>query len=66
MGAIRKGYLPLSQETLDNDHIIKWAYNVALTRFHEVWEPTRAKKLTPLADMVSICYVVFIYEKYGW
>ena len=52
--SLRKGYLPLSQDTLQNDSLILWAYNVALTRFTEVWVPRREKKLTPMADMVSI------------
>jgi hypothetical protein len=30
------------------------AYNVALTRFHEVWQPVRQKHIAPMADMVSI------------
>ncbi len=51
--ALRKGYVPLSQETLYNEDVVRWAYNVALTRFHEVWEPTRQKLIAPMADMVS-------------
>ena len=53
INALRKGYVPLSQQTLQNDNLIKWAYNVALTRHVEVWQPQRHKKLTPMADMVS-------------
>ena len=51
--ALRKGYVPLSEETLYDEEIVKWAYNVALTRFHEVWEPSRQKLIAPMADMVS-------------
>ena len=51
--ALRKGYVPLSEETLYNEEVVKWAYNVALTRFHEVWEPNRQKLIAPMADMVS-------------
>ena len=29
------------------------AYNVALTRFQEVWTPTRAKLIAPMADMLN-------------
>lgn len=53
LNAIRQGYVPLSQETLKNDKIVKWAYNVALTRFEEVWEPTRQKLIVPYADMLN-------------
>ncbi|KAL9180957.1 hypothetical protein ACHAXT_009762 [Thalassiosira profunda] len=51
--AIREGFVPLSQETLNNEAVVKWAYNVALTRFHEVWQPERAKLIAPLADMIN-------------
>ena len=51
--ALRKGYVPLSEETLYDEEVVKWAYNVALTRFHEVWEPSRQKLIAPMADMVS-------------
>ena len=51
--ALRQGYVPLSQDTLGNKELIKWAYNVALTRYHEVWQPERAKLLAPMADMLN-------------
>ena len=51
LNALRKGYSPLSQQTIDNDQLIKWAYNVALTR-HQVVVAGKEKKITPLADMV--------------
>ena len=51
--ALRKGYVPLSQDTLYNEDVVRWAYNVALTRYHEVWEPTRQKLIAPMADLVS-------------
>lgn len=51
--ALRKGFVPLSQETLYDEQVVKWAYNVALTRFHEVWQPSRQKLIAPMADMVS-------------
>ena len=51
--ALRKGYVPLSQETLYDEQVVKWAYNVALTRFNEIWQPSRQKLIAPMADMVS-------------
>jgi hypothetical protein len=51
--ALRKGYVPLSQETLYNEGVVRWAYNVALTRFVEVWEPSRQKLIAPMADMLN-------------
>ena len=50
---MRQGWVPLSQETISNKQVIKWAYNVALTRFHEVWQPERAKLIAPMADMLN-------------
>ncbi|KAL7541276.1 hypothetical protein ACHAWF_006899 [Thalassiosira exigua] len=53
VAAIRQGgYLPLSPEVINDGRVLKWAYNVALTRFHEVWQPERAKLIAPLADML--------------
>lgn len=46
-------YVPLSEGMVDNDQIIKWAYNVALTRYHEIWEPQRAKIIAPMVDMLN-------------
>ena len=60
VAAIRQGgYLPLQQSTIQDGTVLKWAYNVALTRFHEVWQPERAKLIGPLADMVSLCVVQY-------
>jgi len=53
VNALRKGYVPLSENVLNDDKIVKWAYNVALTRFHEVWQPTRQKLIAPMADMLN-------------
>jgi len=54
VAAIRRGgYLPLRDDTIQNDQVLKWAYNVALTRFHEVWNPARAKLIIPMADMIN-------------
>jgi len=54
VAAIRQGgYLPLSQETIQDGTVLKWAYNVALTRYHEVWQPERAKLIAPMADMIN-------------
>ena len=53
VNAIRKGFVPLNQNTINDDRIVKWAYNVALTRFHEVWDPVRQKFIAPMADLVS-------------
>ena len=63
LNAIREGYLPLSPQTLSNDQLVKWAYNVALTRFTEVWVPRREKKIAPMADMVCTmnCFVCIGY-----
>lgn len=58
--ALRKGYVPLSQETLYNEEVVRWAYNVALTRFVEVWEPSRQKLIAPMADMVSTDIIVLL------
>jgi len=55
--ALGQGYLPLSPQVVNSEEIVKWAYNVALTRFEEVWEPRRAKKIAPLADMVCRPFV---------
>ena len=53
INAIRKaGNLPISPNTLNNDKVAKWAYNVALTRFEEIWQPSRQKLIAPLADLV--------------
>jgi hypothetical protein len=53
-GAIRQGgYLPLRDETINNEQVLKWAYNIALTRFHEVWMPARAKLIAPIVDMIN-------------
>jgi len=51
--AIRQGYMELESSTTDNDVIVQWAYNVALTRFTEVWQPTRQKLIAPMADMFN-------------
>ncbi|KAL7543946.1 hypothetical protein ACHAXR_013317 [Thalassiosira sp. AJA248-18] len=53
VNAIRQGYVPLDEDTINDDRIVKWAYNVALTRFHEVWQPTRQKLIAPMADMLN-------------
>ncbi len=43
LNAIRKGFLSLNPDVINDDTLMKFAYNVALTRFHEVFEPTRQK-----------------------
>lgn len=43
LNAIRKGFLELNPDVINDDSVMKFAYNVALTRFHEVFEPTRQK-----------------------
>jgi len=53
LAAIRSGYVPLADETIENDQIVKWAYNIALTRFHEIWEPNRQKLIAPMVDMLN-------------
>eukprot|EP00581_Thalassiosira_minuscula_P013224 CAMPEP_0183734462 /NCGR_PEP_ID=MMETSP0737-20130205/43878_1 /TAXON_ID=385413 /ORGANISM="Thalassiosira miniscula, Strain CCMP1093" /LENGTH=407 /DNA_ID=CAMNT_0025967955 /DNA_START=211 /DNA_END=1434 /DNA_ORIENTATION=+ len=53
VNALRQGFVPLSPEVVNNDAVVKWAYNVAFTRFHEVWEPTRQKLIAPMADMLN-------------
>lgn len=52
VNAIRKGWVPIGQEIIHDDRVVKWAYNVALTRFTEVWNPVRQKLIAPMADMV--------------
>ena len=51
--ALRQVYGPLSRNTILNKKVVRWAYNVALTRFHEVWQPERAKVIGPMADMLN-------------
>lgn len=53
LNAIRKGFLPLNPDVTGDDSVMKFAYNVALTRFHEVFEPTRQKLIAPMADMIN-------------
>lgn len=53
VNALRKGYVPIGDRIINDDVVCKWAYNVALTRFHEVWSPRREKKLAPMADMFN-------------
>ncbi|CAB9497968.1 M protein repeat protein [Seminavis robusta] len=68
LNVLKKGYLPLSQETLENDDLMRWAYNVGLTRFTEVWQPVRAKNIAPLADMfnhATDANVALTYDEYG-
>lgn len=61
LNALRKGYSPLSQQTIDNDQLIKWAYNAALTR-HQVVVAGKEKKITPLADMVRDDVVIVSHD----
>jgi len=51
--AIRQGYIELDPSTISNEAIVQWAYNVALTRFTEVWSPSRQKLLAPMGDMFN-------------
>lgn len=51
--AMRQCYVPLRQDTISNKEVVKWAYNVAFTRYHEVWQPERAKLIGPMADMLN-------------
>ncbi|KAL7530338.1 hypothetical protein ACHAXR_003434 [Thalassiosira sp. AJA248-18] len=46
-------YLPLSEDTIFDDDVVKWAYNVALTRYHEAWQPECMKVIGPMADMIN-------------
>ena len=50
--ALNGGNVPLSPETTSNDEIVRWAYNVALTR-HQVVVPEVEKKITPFADLLN-------------
>ena len=50
--ALNAGNVPLRPETIGNDDIVRWAYNVALTR-HQVVVPAVEKKIAPLADMIN-------------
>jgi len=49
--ALRGGYVQL--QSVNDDRVTQWAYNVALTRFQEVWSPQRAKLIAPMADMLN-------------
>lgn len=49
--ALRQGYVQLN--CVSDERVVKWAYNVALTRFHEIWQPNRQKLIAPLADMLN-------------
>jgi hypothetical protein len=65
--ALKQGYVPLNPETINNREAVKWAYNVALTRYQEVWNPERAKLIAPMADMLNHaaepnCQITFDYE----
>ena len=53
VNAIRQGYVPLQDSTMNNDAVVKLAYNVALTRFTEVWQPVRQKLIAPMADLFN-------------
>lgn len=46
-------YVGLSEETIYNDDVVKWAYNIALTRYHETWQPECTKVIGPMADMLN-------------
>ena len=46
-------YVGLSEETIYNDDVVKWAYNVALTRYHEAWMPECTRVIGPMADMIN-------------
>lgn len=65
--ALKQGYVPLSIETINNREAVKWAYNIALTRFQEIWQPERNKLIAPMADMLNHaaepnCEISFDYE----
>jgi hypothetical protein len=49
--ALRQGYVQLN--CINDERVVKWAYNVALTRFHEIWQPSRQKLIAPMADMLN-------------
>ena len=51
--ALKQGNIPLSPNTINNREAVKWAYNVALTRFFEVWQPERNKVIGPMIDMIN-------------
>jgi len=51
--ALRQGYVPLSQETISNKEVVKWAYNVAMTRYHECFLSERTKVIAPMVDMIN-------------
>ena len=51
-GALVRGNVPLSPDTTADDNLVRWAYNVALTR-HQVVIPQVEKKIAPFADMIN-------------
>jgi len=53
LNSIRQGYFNLQPSTIENEMVVQWAYNVALTRFTEVWQPSRQKLIAPMADMFN-------------
>mmetsp|Transcript_8903 Transcript_8903/g.20696 ORF Transcript_8903/g.20696 Transcript_8903/m.20696 type:complete len:505 (-) Transcript_8903:59-1573(-) len=53
VAGLREGYVDIADEIVDDDTIVNWAYNVALTRFIEVWQPNRQKKIVPMVDMIN-------------
>jgi len=52
---LRNGYLELSQETMNDDALIQWAYNIALTRHQKVLSQNGQieKKIAPFVDMIN-------------
>ena len=50
--ALNRGNPPLSPQTAGNEEVVKWAYNVALTR-HQIVVAAVEKKISPLVDMFN-------------
>ena len=53
VAGLREGYVDIADEIVEDDTIVNWAYNVALTRFIEVWQPNRQKMIAPMVDMIN-------------
>jgi len=53
LSALRAGYAPLTDQTINDNDLVRWAYNIALTR-HNVVVVGKEKRIAPMADMVRV------------
>mmetsp|Transcript_51887 Transcript_51887/g.155716 ORF Transcript_51887/g.155716 Transcript_51887/m.155716 type:complete len:293 (-) Transcript_51887:54-932(-) len=52
LSALRAGYAPLTDQTINDNDLVRWAYNIALTR-HNVVVVGKEKRIAPMADMFN-------------